>query len=175
MSANIQVVQIYGDDQSPSEEVQSSLPLSGQDTSTTDSILQNPIYVNQTENQFSYERKFKLKVIDMVDVQELKEFKVYSPDQSNLEENGDGSDNVKYLFGTELQYTTPVNTESQIQTSEIPYSLPSSQNLPIGDDLTQSLLQQDDETDIGVLQLKVFPTQTTSDQVSIIINYREVF
>lgn len=175
MSANIQIIQMYGDDQSPTEEVQASLPLSGQDTSTTDSLLQNPIYVNQSANQFSYERKFKIKVLDMVDVQEVKEFKVYQPEQSNLEENGDGSDNINFMFGSEVQYSTPVDTESQIQTSTIPYSLPATQNLPIGGALDQSLLQQDDETDIAVLQLKVFPTQSSSDSVSIIINYREIF
>lgn len=175
MSANIQIIQIYGNEQNPTEEVQESLPLSGQDTSTTDSILQNPIYVNQTENQYSYERKFKIKVVDMVDVQELKEFKIYQPEQANLELNGDGTNNVNYMFGTETQYSTPVNTESLIQAELIPYSLPESQNLPISGSLDQSLLQQDDETDIAVLQLKVFPTQASSNSVSILINYREIF
>ena len=173
----LQVEQVYGWDGSQPDgiENQTNLPLMGKDQSTSQTTLQNPIRVFATEDNYSFERFFRLKVTDMGTQTQLQNFRVWQTPSAQP------SEHCELRYGCVNVYDRkPVDTESVVQQVQIPTSEASVtvQNLKIQDKTDpaegQKLSQVNDVTDYGVLQLKVGQQQTQGGSQVIHIAYDEV-
>lgn len=174
MSQQLSLKQYYGSQQNPSVVDQTKLPLLGEDQSTEVNPQQYPIRIYDAQTNYSYERWFRIQVVDMGGSIQVQNFKVWQ--STNTPSNG-----CTLYYGTSQNYRTPVGglgNPSPDQVNPIPTSEPQTQNLTINGETDpqngQYLSQQGDMTDFGILQLRVEPTQTQGGSQVITVSYDEI-
>lgn len=143
------------------------LNLLGADLGSGQSTAAYPITVPAAGTNYSYERKFRLKVENIGDSSRIQNIRVYSSTATP-------STGCTIKYGQQAAYTTPVNTASAVATTAIPTSLPGSENLYIGGAGGGYLSSSGTYSDYGVMQLNVGTTAISGGTATITIAYDEV-
>lgn len=117
----------------------------------------------------SYERWITLNVVSWAGSSSLSNIRTYIS-------SGTVSANTAFLFGSTSTYATPVNSNSTIQTTLLPTSLPTTANWTIGGSTTGQLVSQSGSTysDYGVFQLQTSPSATAGSSLTVSVVYSEV-
>lgn len=126
-----------------------------------------PITVPSAGTNYSYERKFRLKVEDIGDSSRIQNLRVYA-------DTATPSTGCTINYGQTSSYATPVNTVSSVATDAIPTSLPGTENLYCGGSGSGYLDATGEYSDYGVLQLAVGTTATSGGNATVTIAYDEV-
>lgn len=165
-AATIHIRVKYGTD---TEEVSDAadLNLLGSDLGSGQVTASYPITVPSVGTNYSYERKFRLKIEDIGDSSRIQNLRVYA-------NTATPSTGCTIKYGQTSSYAAPVNTASLIATDAIPTSLPGTENLYCGGSAGGYLDATGEYSDYGVLQLAVDTTATSGGNATITIAYDEV-
>ena len=168
MAATLHFRVTYGPSADPTVETTDAadLNLLSADLGSGETPAAYPIISPDEGTNYSYERWFRVYVVDMGGSSRIQNLRIYA-------DTATPSTGCTIKYGNSPTYATPVATASTIATSNIPISLPS-ENLYIGGSAGGYMDTNGDASDYGVLQLSVSSTATVGGNAQISLVYDEV-